>query len=246
MILQALDLECPRYGHLSLITGDDGAPLSKRHGSFSLHQLKEQGYLPLAIINYLARLGHGLESNELMSFDELAEHFSLDKLSRSPARFDLVQLNYWQKQAVRQLEVKIFWRWVGERVADQVPLNRQDEFAEIIKANIEFPDQALEWAKIIFHENAPIHDEDIPMLKEAGEQFFVEAENAVENHGEDMKAILDEMKQTLHIQGKKLFMPMRLALTGQRHGPEMQQIAKLLGKHKIKHRLGKAFSLVGG
>jgi glutamyl-tRNA synthetase len=243
MILNSLSLSVPQYGHLSLIVGDDGSPLSKRHGSFSVHEMREKGYLPIAIINYLARLGHTCDTQELLPFAELAKHFQLDKLSRSPARFDLVQLSFWQKMAVQALDVQGLWRWLGEHIANQVPETMRQLFAETIKSNIEFPEDAIMWEKIFFHEHANIAEPEAKIIHEAGEQFFVEAELAVDKYGKDLPAILAEMKQTLGLSGKKLFMPLRVALTGKTHGPELVHIAELLGINKMKHRLSRAFKL---
>lgn len=243
LILQALNLHTPQYGHLSLIVGDDGAPLSKRHGSFSLHELRERGYLPLALINYLTRLGHICDSQEMMPFATLADHFYLDKLSRSPARFDVGQLMYWQKIAVQQLDEKSFWRWVGDTVEGQVSEAVKSLFVTTVKSNIEFPEDALMWAKIFFHQQISFEEEERKIIHEAGEQFFVEAEQAIDKHGLALPAVLAEMKQTLGVSGKKLFMPLRIALTGKAHGPELAQIAELLGQEKMKYRLGHAFKI---
>ncbi len=243
MLLTILNLSIPKYGHLSLIVGDDGSPLSKRHGSFSVHEMRAKGFLPIAIINYLARLGHTCDTQELLPFAELAKHFQLDKLSRSPARFDPVQLMYWQKLAVQSLDIPAVWRWLGETIQNTVPENMRQLFAETIKANLEFPEDAAIWAKIFFHENVQLDEMEADIVREAGEQFFVEAELAVDKFGMDLPAILAEMKQTLGVQGKKLFMPLRAALTGKAHGPELAQIAHLLGAKKMKHRLSRAFKL---
>lgn len=243
MILKALGLHTPQYGHLSLIVGDDNSPLSKRHGSFSVGDIRTQGYLPIAIMNYLARLGHTCDTNELLDFDHLAQHFNLDKLSRSPARFDLSQLMYWQKTAVQALDADSLWRWLGEHVRNQVPEAMQQLFAETVKANTEFPDDALTWAKVFFHENAPIDEEGKNIIREAGEQFFVEADLAVDKYGIQLQDVLNDMKKTLGLSGKKLFMPLRVALTGKVHGPELAHIAELLGQKKIKHRLAHAVQI---
>lgn len=243
LILKALKLPIPTYGHLSMIVGEDGTPLSKRHGSFSVTQLQEDGYLPVAIINYLSRLGHTCDVQELLSFEQLAPHFRLEKLSRSPARFDISQLNYWQKIAVQALDANSVMRWVGEQVMNHVPASQQALFAETMRANILFPKEAAEWATILFHDHAPIDAEKAQIIREAGEQFFVEAELAVDKFGLDLPAILAEMKKTLNVSGKKLFMPLRIALTGQLHGPELPNIVELLGLKKMKHRLSHAFKL---
>lgn len=246
LLLQALKLTTPQYGHLSLIVGDDGAPLSKRHGSFSIEELRKQGFLPIALINYLTRLGHVCDTQDLLDFKHIATHFNLDKLSRSPARFDRVQLMYWQKLAVQSLDNINFWRWLGEHIQHQVPEKKQDIFASTIKNNIEFPLDAIMWVKILFHDLPPMDKDAQKVLSDAGEQYFVEAEQAVEQYGIDIKAVLDEMKKTLNISGKKLFMPMRIALTGTSHGPELVNITEILGKEKVKHRLANALAIAGG
>jgi glutamyl-tRNA synthetase len=244
MILKSLGLTVPQYGHLSLIVGDDGAPLSKRHGSFSVNELREQGYLPLAIINYLARLGHRCDVPELLSFDQFAPHFQIEKLSRSAARFDYTQLLYWQKLSVQALDVPGLWAFIGETILNQVPTDMRTLFAETVRSNIVFPKDALHWAKIFFHEEAEIDESGIAVLKQAGEQYFVEAEQAVEKFGIDLPNVYAEMKKTLKVEGKKLFMPMRIALTGVNHGPELVQVAKILGAKKMKHRLGRALQVI--
>jgi len=243
MILTALQLHQPKYGHLSLIVGNDGAPLSKRHGSYSLRELQSVGYLPEAIINYMARLGHACELQALLSFEQLANQFYLEKLSRSPARFDAAQLLYWQKMVVQAMDANRLWRWLGEKIENQVPESKQSLFIDTIKSNIAFPEDAQDWAKRFFHDSVTIEDEELQIIREAGEQFFVEAESAVDKYGIALQEVLAEMKQTLGVSGKKLFMPMRVALTGKIHGPELAQIAELLGQEKMKFRLGHAFKM---
>src|SRR3990167_5410973 len=243
LLFKALALPIPHYAHLSLIVGHDGAPLSKRHGSFSLQELRTCGFLAKAILNYLARLGHTCDVHALLDFEHLAEHFYLDRLSKSPARFDIIQLRYWQKTVVQALDLLSATRWLGQEVLSQVPEKIIPLFVEIIKSNVEFPHDALEWAKILFHEHAQLNDEAQQIIREAGEQFFVEAEQAVDNHGVQLSAILVDLKQSLAVSGKKLFMPLRVALTGRIHGPELADIAELLGPEKMKHRLGRAVQI---
>lgn len=246
LILQALKLTIPKYAHLPLIVGDDGAPLSKRHGSFSLQHLKEEGYLPQAIINYLARLGHSFDVLQLLDFQHLSHYFQLERISRGAARFDKTQLLYWQKQAVLQLDHPQMLHWLGESVFNQVPLAQQDAFIDLIKNNIEFPHDALLWAKSLFHENVVIEEKEKNILRATGEQYFVEAENAIDKYGINIDQALDEMQNKLDLKGKKLYLPMRIALTGKAHGPELVKIAKLLGIEKIKHRIGHAFQIASG
>ena len=244
MILQTLNLHTPQYGHLSLITGDDGGKLSKREGSLSLHDLREQGYLPKAVFNYLARLSHNYGESHLMTFDELAANFHLDKISRSSARFDEHQLLHWQKEAVMSLDTGEVWHWLGEEIYHAVPEALRQDFIDAVRPNIYFPSEASEWVEILFGTGVNIKAEHIAVFKEAGAGFFEALVNAVMIHGSDLRSILAHMKDSLHVSGKKLFMPVRLALTGQMHGPELLQIVSLLGKDKMQQRFDEALELV--
>ncbi|MEO8402666.1 MAG: glutamate--tRNA ligase [Gammaproteobacteria bacterium] len=244
MILKALDLPAPQYGHLSMITGDDGAPLSKRHGSSSLNDLHTQGYLPIAVLNYLSRLSHTYEQQELISFQELATHFKIKKLSRAPARFDKNQLLHWQKEAAMRLDNAETLAWLDIETVEKIPEIKRDLFAEVMRKNILFPNEAHLWAEIFFGEQLQFTHEQIDLLKEATEVFFVEAEIAVKKHGVDIKSICDELKAKLNISGKKLFMPLRIALTGEQNGPELVHIATLLGQEKMLQHFNHALELV--
>jgi len=121
LILQALGLTIPSYGHISLIVGPDGSPLSKRHGSQSIKDLKAQGFLPATLLNYLARLGHYYENTDYMTFAELAHQFNIDNLAKSPARFDESHLKHWQKESLMQLDNERLWDWFGTEVKQLVP-----------------------------------------------------------------------------------------------------------------------------
>ncbi len=246
LILRALGLHQPQYGHLAMITGDDGTPLSKRHGSFSLSDLRSKGYLPQAISNYLGRLGHAYDSQNLLSFEDLARDFKLNKVSRSAAHFDLNQLLHWQKMAVSALDKDHFWKWLGEDIQNQVPEKLQDKFLAAVKPNLCFPEDAQKWAHILFHERVHFTEDDLQLLRQAGEQFFVEAEQAVASHGSNFKQIVQEVKQALNLSGHHLYMPLRLALTGQAGGPELVQIADILGPERMRERFSRAFQIASG
>lgn len=237
MILQALKMRAAEYGHLSLIVGDDGAPLSKRHGSSSLKDLRDKGFLPLAVINYLSRLSHTYDDNKLLSFDELASHFQLERISRAPARFDLNQLLHWQKEAVKSLDFESTAQWMNDDLA--VPVASRPLFIEVMRQNILFPEEAHKWARIFFGNQLEFAPEKLQILREAGAEFF-----NIAKEERDIKNILNELKTKLSLNGKRLFLPVRVALTGEEHGPELIQIADLLGPEKLHQRFSDALRIV--
>ena len=239
MILQALNLPVAVYGHIPMIVGPDNSPLSKRHGSRSIKQLREEGFLPEGILNYLARLGHYYENPQYMNLDTLAVAFSIENLGSSAARYDEQQLLYWQKEALLHCSVEKIWELMGQEVHKLVPAGEHLAFVNAVRPNVTFPAEALHWAKVLFGELS--YNEAIkPLLVEAGKSFFAAAEQIVEQQGADFNVLCEGLKAQLGVKGKALFQPLRLALTGELHGPELKQILDLLGAVKIKARFKQA------
>ena len=235
-ILRTLNLREPTYGHFSLVVGDEGGKLSKREGGTSIHDLRDLGYLPEAIANYLARLSHRYAREEYLTWDELAAGFSLDHFSKAPARFDIAQLNHWQKEAVKRLSFENCALWLNA-LQSEVPEKHWNDFCALIQANFIFPSEAAEWVKILFGETLVFNDEAKAILSATPPEYFQEALLAFEKHGADAKAIIAHLKETLTIQGKALFQPLRVALTAQLHGPELASILLLMPAQITKKRL---------
>ena len=236
LILETLGLPVPEYGHISLILAMDGKPLSKRHGSRSLVELRSEGYLPLAIVNYLARLGHYYGHDEFLSLEHLAAQFKLSSLSTSPAKYNPDQLLFWQKQAIERLSTEGLWDWLGIEFFSSLPDDKRTAFLEAIKPNILFPADAYRWAKIIFGDEIAAHD-----LQTASDpNYFNQTLIAYERYGANAQSILDYLKIELNLKGKMLYQPLRLALTGEAHGPELGKLMALIEPEKIHQRLLRA------
>lgn len=242
LILKALGLNAPSYVHMSLIVGDDGAPLSKRHGSESIALMRKQGYLPAAIINYLARVGHHykMKEEELLSLGELAKGFSLAGLSRSPAHFDAHQLMRWQQLAVQALSEEHFRQWAGKQCFNDVPVSAHDLFVQTVQPNVQFPADVCDWQQRLFSESLSLSDDAQEMCKQAGQSFFEIALQALVDSPVTLASITDALKANLGVKGKKLFMPLRVALTGLEHGPEMGPMITIMPDDIIKARFSQA------
>ncbi|MES2998915.1 MAG: glutamate--tRNA ligase [Pseudomonadota bacterium] len=236
MLLQALDLAIPAYGHMSLIVGEDGAPLSKRHGSFSLKALRELGYFPEALQNYLARLGHTYMNPAFMDMQGLSQEFSLKRLGKSPARYDNTQLLYWQKQALAQSSDNQLIAWIGEESKNLVPKALMPEFIALIRSNSSFPDEALQWAKTLFDRPLLLSNEAKSFLKSIAPHFWESADRLLEKQIA-FKTFMQQLKDEVKLKGKALFSPLRMALTGRLDGPEMEKLYLLIGNEKIRERI---------
>ncbi|GAB4292022.1 MAG: glutamate--tRNA ligase [Methylophaga sp.] len=237
MLMHALNLNIPQYGHISMVVGPDNAPLSKRHGSRSVKEMRASGYFPGAVVNYLARLGHSSEDNSYQSLEGLAALFKEERLGRAPARFDLEQLHHWQQEALNHTDDETLWQWMGEQVHQLVPADKKTAFMDAVRPNILFPDDALHWASVLFGEQLDLDGDAQTVIAEAGTEFYQHALAALSIAGIEYKALMDEIKQRSGAKGKGLFLPVRIALTGQHGGPELGKILALMGQDTVQKRL---------
>lgn len=237
MLLDALRLQVPRYGHISMIVGADGAPLSKRHGSRSIRELRQTGYLPGAITNYMARLGHYYANNAFMDLDALASEFEIGNLGRAPAHYDTTHLLHWQREALMRADADTLWQWMGVDVHALVPAGQQAAFVAAVRTNVIFPEHALLWARTLYVDPVALSPDACKAVAEAGGAFFEHALAALGRHGADYKALVNHIKQETGAKGKALFHPLRAALTGELDGPEMAQLVALLTVERMRLRL---------
>lgn len=236
LILKALDLPVPRYGHLPLLLGPDGSPLSKRSGSASIGGLRDAGFMPQAVVNYIARLGHAFETGEFMDLDGLAAHFDLERIGRAPARFDGEQLRHWQSLAVHHCDPDRFKTWAGEAALDPVPASRRAEFLALVQPNVLFPDDVALWASLLFDGGVELGAEARDRLAAAGPAFFAACLQA-RQAGADLKAMAASVREATGARGRDFYMPLRLALTGLDHGPELGPLLNLMPPDVASQRL---------
>ncbi len=234
LILQALNLPLPDYGHLALINGADGTPLSKRNGSLSVRELQAQGYLPLAVHNYLARLGHHYPDEQYQDFEGLAQGFALSRLQRAPARFDPTQLRHWQREAVHRASTAVIATWLESSIPDPELRLR---WAEYLRPNSDFPAQAQDWALRLYQGNAPASAEAQAVLASTEARYWRAALDAQAQQPTDYAAFMAILKAQTAYKGKALFAPLRAALTGELTGPELAGLYALLPPDSLRARL---------
>jgi glutamyl-tRNA synthetase len=237
LLLEALQLRVPHYGHVSLITGADGAPLSKRHGSVSVQEFRERGFLPQAIVNHLFRLGHTSDQEGWLALADMPAHFRVDHLGRAPARFDETHLAHWQKEALARAPIEEITRWLRPVLPASVSEARLRDFVDLVRHNVVLPQDAEPWVAVVFSDLPPLADEDRRLLVATGREFFREAVTAVERHGTDLPALSAALQAGTGKKGAALYKPLRLALTGRVHGPELAPLMKLLPVDTVRRRL---------
>lgn len=241
LLLNALGLPVPAYAHIALVVGSDGVPLSKRTGSRSVHELREQGFLPLAVNNYLARLGHTYESNAFLDLAGLAAAFDTARLHKAPARFDAAQLLHWQREAVRAANVATLWEWMAAH-SPLVPETERTAFVEAVRGNVVFPPEARRWAQVIYDPELAVDAAVLTTARAAGAAFYTVTRSALAEHGTDFKALSQKVKQETGLSGKALFQPLRAAFTGELDGPEMVKLLPLIGLDRAHRRIEKVLA----
>ncbi|MCL1836900.1 MAG: glutamate--tRNA ligase [Treponema sp.] len=256
----------PEFCHLPLVMGQDGKKLSKRHGATSIDEFRKQGYLPEALINYIALLGASYEEGrDIYSLEELGQRFSLDKLNKAPAIFDYKKLEWYNGQYIRMLgdgelaaaclpyaaEAGLF----GEAGTEPSP-EQQRLFAAampLIRERLTFLHEAAEKIGYLFGE---------PPLP-APEEFFPKKANAAETlellrlgrqlvphlaaAAEDAaaEAYIKEQAEKSAVKLGDLMMPLRVAITGSRVSPPLFGSLRLLGAESSLRRVDRALELLG-
>ena len=238
-ILEAIGAEIPVYAHVPLLNGPDGRKLSKRHGAITVEDFRTQGYLPEALVNYLALLGWSYDDHtEIMSRDELVERFTLDRVGTSAATFDYKKLEWLNGMYLRALPAEEYadrlvgylreqgYEWDEELIRKAAPLV-QDKIATLG----EFP----AFAGFLFARVEPDPAElgDGPMLPAAVERL---AEVEPFEAGQ-IEAALRELAERHGLKPREAFQPIRLALTGSSISPGLFESLELLGKNESLARL---------
>jgi glutamyl-tRNA synthetase len=240
-ILEALGAPLPLYGHLANIHGEDGKKLSKRHGATSAEEFRAQGYIPEALVNFLALLGWSYDDKTtVMSREELIERFTLERVGASPAVFDFKKLEWLNGLYLRALSA--------------------DEYAERLVTYVR--EQGHEWDEGIVRRSVPLVQEKIAVLGEypefAGFLFqdvepdptlldgnvLTEAERAVEAAepftAEAIEQALRAVAERLELKPREAFQPIRVAVTGSKVSPGLFESIELLGREQTLERIRSA------
>jgi glutamyl-tRNA synthetase len=245
LVLAALGHEAPRYAHLPLLHGPDGKKLSKRHGAASVQELREAGYLPAAVRNYLALLGWGTDDDTtLMSTEELVRRFRVDDVGKAAAIFDEKKLRWVNGRFMREMPPEEYTAAVARHVGRDV-----DERLRAACAIAQEKAQTLDevWPLIRFLFEPPVDDEKswnkvmkdgaLPALEAAGAAL---AEIAGEFDPEAVEAALSPLPDRLGAKPGRVYQPIRVAITGTAVSPGIFESLAALGREESLVRIDAA------
>ncbi len=226
-IFRALSDHLPNFAHTPLLVGKDGKGLSKRLGSLSIEQLREDGLEPLAVCSLLGKIGTSDPVEIRGSMEQLSSEFAFSKIGRAPARFDEDELMLLNGKLLNETEYKD----VKDRL-EAFGVGGGEEFWNLIRANITKLSDAVSWSVMAFAPmTGQIDPQDLEYCQLAADSLPDELD------AESWSKWTAFLKETTGRKGKSLFMPLRLALTGRARGPEMNKMLLVLGAEKARARL---------
>ena len=243
LIQQAMGAATPVYAHLPLLHGPDGKKLSKRHSAASVQELRDSGYLPAAVRNYLALLGWGYdEETTFFSTEELQRHFSLEKVSKSPAVFDEQKLRWMNGRYVRELGLDELTARL-EALTGRTGLR---DAVAITQEKISTLDEFWPLARAFFDE--PVHDaaaREKFLAPELGADALTVARSALSDleapwTAESVETALRGAVERSGMKAKQVFQPLRVALTGTTISPGIFETVALIGRDRALARLDAA------
>ena len=227
-IFEALKSNSPTFGHHSLLIDKEGKGMSKRMNSFSIDDIQKKGFENLTILNYLSTIGTSNNLTFETEVSKLIELFEISDLAKSTAKFnedDLIKIN---SNILKKIEFK-----EASNKLEKIDVHKSnEEFWNLIKNNINFLNEAIEWWAIVNDDKIYVNDKN---------DFLIQCASVLPSEPYDINTWEDWLKEIKKLSkktGKDLFMPLRMALTGKKNGPEIKYLLPLLTKAQIIKRLG--------
>ena len=247
LLYKAFGWESPKYVHLPHIIKEGGKKLSKREGDASFMDLYNDGYLPEAIVNYLALLGWTPPTNnEIYSIDELVKVFDYKGIGKAPAVYDIKKLQWINSHYIKKMEIDDFVNLTRPFLEEAYDISTRSEewlkhLLSIYQSHISYGKEIVEATKIFFEGNEEIKGEAIEIMKDEAAQKTVAAFkkyiNDINWTVEDINNLINKVKEETGSKGKMLYMPIRIASTSLMHGPDLADTIYLLGKEKVLENL---------
>ncbi len=243
-ILRALGAQVPRYGHLSMILGDDGTKLSKRHGAVSVMQYDEDGYLPEAVINYLARLGWSHGDEEIFSRAQFVQWFDLDHITASAAQFNTEKLNWLNQQYLKQADDARLAGEVASRLArrgiDPESGTALERVVALYKDRVTHLNELADAVEPFVVEIRPSAEMITAHFNDVARNALGELRLRLATVAWEKTALSQAIKETCSALGVKMpqvAIPLRVALLGIPQSPSIDAVLAVLGRARVLERL---------
>jgi glutamyl-tRNA synthetase len=243
-VLRALGATVPQYAHLSMILGDDGTKLSKRHGAVSVMQYDEEGYLPDAVVNYLARLGWSHGDDEIFSREQFVEWFDLNHITPSAAQFNTDKLNWLNAHYIKQSSVEALLPNVQKRLAAR---GLAEADAGLVKAVVElYRDRAtllthfVDAIELFVNEPQPAAELLAQHMTDSGRAALTDLAQRLESVAWDKASLNAALKETMaacSLKMPQVAIPLRVAVLGVTQTPSIDAVLEVMGRETVLQRV---------
>jgi glutamyl-tRNA synthetase len=256
LLYRAFELEPPAFAHVPLILGTDRTRLSKRHGATSVGQFRRDGYLPEALVNYLALLGWSYDgSTDLFSLEDLIEHFSLDRVSSTAAVFDYSRLQWlngeYMKRRPVEDEIALVIPHLVEAGLVSEPVDEETRaylvrVLEVLGDRLKLAAGIAEQAAFFFGEEVKFNEADVEKflrrhyIGPAFKLLTARLEKVEPFEGPAIEPLMRQLVGEMGLKTGELFQPVRVALTGSRKSPDLMEVMEVLGRDRVIQRLERA------
>jgi glutamyl-tRNA synthetase len=254
LIFEAMGAEPPRYAHLPLIVGPDHKPLSKRHGAVAVEAFRAQGFLPDAMVNYLALLGWSYdEHTTFFSREELIARFDLARVSHNPAAFDPQKLEWMNGHYIKEAAPDELAARIASSLADAsiaADLETVRAAVPMVKERMKHLTDAVELLRFLFVNDVIPDERARKLMSKAGPEYLREAaarlESVDEWSAEEIERVLTDLQQASNMSRTNAWQPIRAAVTGSSVSPPLFESLALLGREQTVARLRAAADPIGG
>lgn len=252
-ILKALDAPIPEYAHVSMILGDDGAKLSKRHGAVSVMQYRDDGYLPEALLNYLVRLGWSHGDQEVFSIEEMKQLFKLDDINKAASAFNTEKLNWLNQHYIKSLAPEYVAEHLVWHMQEQnIDTSNGPALAEVVTALSERAKTLKELAASSRYFYEDFEEFDAAQAKKHLRGVAMEPLQLVQKklaelenwEQEALHQVIQDTAAELEVGMGKVGMPLRVAVTGAGQSPALDLTLLLIGRERCAQRISKAVEFV--
>lgn len=260
VIYQALGAYIPDFAHIPMIMGPDNTRLSKRHGATSVMEYKKMGFLPEAVVNYIAHLGWSSGTNqELFSIDELIEGFTLDKVSKHSAIFDMEKLNWFNGEYLKDMPedkyAKMLLPYLQESGLIGYSVSNEQfiwlkKVVSLMQSRVRNFRQFLEYADYFFTDDYKIEKDAARVLRQNGvRETLVELVRGLEELDKwseaNIEKVVRDIANEMRLNGKQIIHPTRVSLSGKKVGPSLFALMEILGKEINIRRLKRIIKELG-
>lgn len=248
LLYDAFGWQKPTYIHLPMVLGEDGQKLSKRNGDASFMDLYHEGYIPEAVVNYLALLGWSpLTNDEIFTLDELVKEFDPTRIGKAPATYDVKKLNWVNAHYMKKLSQEQLFKITIPHLKEAYDTSSKteawlQELVLLYQDHISYGKEIVTVTDLFFQEELNPNEECQEFMKQDGinetlKVFTSEIESITDWNIENISNAINCTKEKANVKGKLLYMPIRIQITGVMHGPELPNTIHLLGKETVLNRL---------